>query len=294
MKFKTGAIGFAAALFLVSSAYADQGVSQPEGGIKQSESSQGDLGGSNPPGADVGAGGQGSNSQNGSGLNGSGQTDGNGRQGDMGGGSQGSMESGNGSSGSTPQGSDLGGTSQGGAMQNPASGNDPSGQNSAMQGDPSSTGKKETGWPSVAGVQQIQQKLNEQGYKVGSVDGKFGPKTKEALRKFQETKGIKPTGQPDKQTMAALGVQNDAMQGGSSQGSSSQPGDMGGGAPNGGSQSTTPQGAGGSQPGIGDQQNRGIQGSDQQAFPGSSDSSRSDGQIPGNDPQNSEAGARQK
>jgi peptidoglycan hydrolase-like protein with peptidoglycan-binding domain len=73
-----------------------------------------------------------------------------------------------------------------------------------------------------ASVKQVQEKLSEQGYDVGPVDGIFGPKTQQALRKFQEDKGVQPTGQIDQQTMAALGIQGEG---------GAQPGDMGAGQP---------------------------------------------------------------
>ncbi len=53
-------------------------------------------------------------------------------------------------------------------------------------------------------VKQIQGKLKQQGYDVGQVDGKLGPNTQQALRQFQEDKGIQASGQPDQQTLAAL------------------------------------------------------------------------------------------
>lgn len=100
------------------------------------------------------------------------------------------------------QGSDLGGTSQ---------------QGGAMQG----------GMQDQASVKQVQEKLSQQGYEVGPVDGIFGPKTQQALRKFQQDKGVQPTGQIDQQTMTALGIQG---QGGTQPGGA-QPGDMGAGQP---------------------------------------------------------------
>lgn len=68
-----------------------------------------------------------------------------------------------------------------------------------------------------AAIQQIQKKLNDQGFNAGPVDGKFGPKTQAALRKFQQAQGFQATGQMDPQTMAALGIQGPG-QGGAKQG----------------------------------------------------------------------------
>ena len=56
-------------------------------------------------------------------------------------------------------------------------------------------------------VKQIQKKLNDEGYSAGDVDGVFGAETREALKDFQQKKGLKATGYVDKQTMAALGIQ---------------------------------------------------------------------------------------
>lgn len=150
------------------------------------------------------------------------------------------------------QGSDLGGTSQPGAGGAMGSTQDP------------------------AAVQQIQQKLNDQGYNAGPVDGKFGPKTQEALRKFQQAQGIQATGQVDQQTMAALGVQ-DSGQGGQPGGA--MPGDI----PQGG---TTPEGT---QPGMGSGQ-EGTQGSDQPGDMGAGQP-QPDVSQEGSSPQGSDQGA---
>lgn len=61
-------------------------------------------------------------------------------------------------------------------------------------------------------IKQIQSKLKQQGYDVGQVDGVLGPTTQQALRQFQEDKGIQASGQPDQQTLAALKVQPEGTQ----------------------------------------------------------------------------------
>lgn len=73
-------------------------------------------------------------------------------------------------------------------------------------------------------VKSIQEKLKSEGFHAGPADGKFGPETKAALEKFQKKNGLNTTGEPDQQTLAALGIneqggmqQNEARQ-------SSQPG----------------------------------------------------------------------
>lgn len=81
-------------------------------------------------------------------------------------------------------------------------------------------------------VKQIQGKLKQQGYDVGTVDGRLGKNTEQALRQFQEDKGIQATGRPDKQTLAALNVggQTGTQQGQMPQGheSNAPSGKMGG------------------------------------------------------------------
>lgn len=124
----------------------------------------------------------------------------------QGGGQPGAIEGGD------PQGSDLGGIGQQGGMQDQAS------------------------------VRQVQEKLSQQGYDVGPIDGIFGPRTEQAVRKFQEDKGVQPTGQIDQQTMAALGIEGEG---------GAQPGDMGAGQPDAGTE--------GSDLGSGGQPDAGIQ-----------------------------------
>jgi hypothetical protein len=51
-----------------------------------------------------------------------------------------------------------------------------------------------------------QQSLKEKGYDTGKSDGRWGPKTEDALRSFQSDHGIDATGQLDYPTMVALGI----------------------------------------------------------------------------------------
>ncbi len=55
-------------------------------------------------------------------------------------------------------------------------------------------------------VRQIQQKLKNWGYYNGSVDGKFGSKTQEAVRKFQKANNLKVDGIAGEKTLAAMGI----------------------------------------------------------------------------------------
>ncbi|MFN8392722.1 MAG: peptidoglycan-binding domain-containing protein [Bdellovibrionota bacterium] len=57
-----------------------------------------------------------------------------------------------------------------------------------------------------ATVADIQEKLIEHGAKKLKADGKMGPATKAALKKFQAKNGLKKTGVADKETLAKLGL----------------------------------------------------------------------------------------
>jgi peptidoglycan hydrolase-like protein with peptidoglycan-binding domain len=54
-------------------------------------------------------------------------------------------------------------------------------------------------------VRRIQQALAQNGFSVGTLDGILGPMTKRALSQFQRKQGLRRTGMPDEQTLAALG-----------------------------------------------------------------------------------------
>lgn len=55
-------------------------------------------------------------------------------------------------------------------------------------------------------VRQVQQKLAEMGYPVGSVDGIFGDRTEQAVRAFQREHGLTVDGIAGPATLAALGI----------------------------------------------------------------------------------------
>ncbi len=61
-------------------------------------------------------------------------------------------------------------------------------------------------------TRQVQQQLQQQGYDVGQVDGKWGKKSQQALTNFQRDQNLTPSGRPDPQTMAALGMDSGASQ----------------------------------------------------------------------------------
>jgi peptidoglycan hydrolase-like protein with peptidoglycan-binding domain len=49
--------------------------------------------------------------------------------------------------------------------------------------------------------------LNERGFRAGPPDGVLGPSTQVALRNFQMSENLEATGQLNRQTLQALGVQ---------------------------------------------------------------------------------------
>ena len=56
-------------------------------------------------------------------------------------------------------------------------------------------------------VRQAQQALNDKGFDAGAPSGNVDAKTQAALKKFQQSQGIDASGQLDKTTLAALGIQ---------------------------------------------------------------------------------------
>jgi peptidoglycan hydrolase-like protein with peptidoglycan-binding domain len=61
-------------------------------------------------------------------------------------------------------------------------------------------------------IRQVQQKLDQSGFKAGQADGVLGRETENALRDFQKQKGLQQTGRPDNETLSALGMNGSAMQ----------------------------------------------------------------------------------
>ena len=55
-------------------------------------------------------------------------------------------------------------------------------------------------------VKQLQKKLKEWGYYNGSVDGIYGSKTFDAVKKFQSKNGLKVDGVAGEKTLSALGI----------------------------------------------------------------------------------------
>ena len=69
-----------------------------------------------------------------------------------------------------------------------------------------------------ATVRQAQERLMSEGFDPGAVNGRLGPQTEQGLKDFQASRGLEPSGQLDRQTIAALGLDSgsSAATGGSS------------------------------------------------------------------------------
>jgi peptidoglycan hydrolase-like protein with peptidoglycan-binding domain len=55
-------------------------------------------------------------------------------------------------------------------------------------------------------IRQLQQSLNDKGFSVGAVDSEWGPRTEDALKKFQESKQMPSSGELNQGTISALGL----------------------------------------------------------------------------------------
>ncbi|MGH7766520.1 MAG: peptidoglycan-binding domain-containing protein [Candidatus Binatia bacterium] len=84
-------------------------------------------------------------------------------------------------------------------------------------GEPGASGMSRSG-PTAGNeeVKKIQQALKEKGQDPGPIDGVMGPKTKEALKAFQQQQGLKVTGSLDEQTKKALGIEGGSASSGRS------------------------------------------------------------------------------
>ncbi len=70
--------------------------------------------------------------------------------------------------------------------------NAPSGTQTSLQGE--------------ATVRQVQEALQKAGYDPGPIDGIMGPRTEQALSRFQQANGLSSSANLDAQTLSALGV----------------------------------------------------------------------------------------
>ena len=57
-----------------------------------------------------------------------------------------------------------------------------------------------------ARLRQVQERLQAAGFSPGPLDGRLGPQTRTALRRYQQRKGLPVTGTPDPQTLRALRI----------------------------------------------------------------------------------------
>lgn len=58
----------------------------------------------------------------------------------------------------------------------------------------------------LSDVEKVQEKLNNEGFNAGPVDGLIGPKTTEGIRSFQESNNLTASGELNRETIDALGV----------------------------------------------------------------------------------------
>jgi peptidoglycan hydrolase-like protein with peptidoglycan-binding domain len=58
----------------------------------------------------------------------------------------------------------------------------------------------------TSNVRELQQALNDKGFDAGAVDGKAGPQTKAAIKKFQQAQNLTASGKLDQKTVAALAL----------------------------------------------------------------------------------------
>ena len=62
-------------------------------------------------------------------------------------------------------------------------------------------------------VRQIQEKLSDWGYYSGSIDGVYGSKTEEAVKKFQRKNGLTADGIAGSATLSAMGISDSSATG---------------------------------------------------------------------------------
>ena len=69
-------------------------------------------------------------------------------------------------------------------------------------------------------IRDLQTTLIRQGFDIGEVDGRLGPRTERALMEFQKRQGLQATGHIDQRTVDALGINAGGKQGNRSEPSS--------------------------------------------------------------------------
>jgi murein L,D-transpeptidase YcbB/YkuD len=81
-------------------------------------------------------------------------------------------------------------------------------------GDPSKAGRGSRDMSQASGpgvqqdIRQAQEALKSQGHDPGPIDGVMGPQTREALRAFQSSNGLKQTGMLDAETKQKLNIED--------------------------------------------------------------------------------------
>jgi peptidoglycan hydrolase-like protein with peptidoglycan-binding domain len=55
-------------------------------------------------------------------------------------------------------------------------------------------------------IRQVQQALDKDGFNAGRADGRWGPRTQDAVKQFQQSKQVQANGTLDQQTVADLGL----------------------------------------------------------------------------------------
>ena len=83
-------------------------------------------------------------------------------------------------------------------------GNETTGKRSVASATPPPSTTSSNYDPAV--VRSVQQALNDKGYNAGAADGRWGPTTRDAVRRFQQASGLPQSGELEPSTLSALGV----------------------------------------------------------------------------------------
>jgi hypothetical protein len=95
----------------------------------------------------------------------------------------------------------------------------PEGSRSAGSDDPSKTGRGSRNMSQTSGtggqqdIRQAQEALKNQGHDPGPIDGVMGPQTRQALRAFQSSNGLKQTGMLNAETKQKLNIEDGSTKG---------------------------------------------------------------------------------
>jgi murein L,D-transpeptidase YcbB/YkuD len=88
------------------------------------------------------------------------------------------------------------------------------GSRSTGSDDPSRAGRGSRQASGIGGqqdIRQAQEALKSQGHDPGPIDGVMGPQTRQALRAFQSSNGLKQTGMLDAETKQKLNIESSPM-----------------------------------------------------------------------------------